>query len=281
MESDQSVKDMLIINLNKQLSELELLKSMYPNQNEIIITDNSVLEDIKHFVENESFNVPNHLDFILKIHLNGFKLEIYVNLPTLYPEEEPDVYVRCNQLDRQQETNLNSELSTYIKISHENEVCLYTAISWLQENIENFKMIAQNVPKPTQTVLNNKDITFVRLWIFSHHIYSKYKREQIIDKCKELNLTGFCLPGKPGIICIEGIDKDCSEWWREIKALNWKKISIRKSEVFDIKEKEKQQQFKDFQEVSFQTHLSNSKTAFSKFLEEHNLSQEFGEFLGI
>ncbi|XP_014355836.2 RWD domain-containing protein 2A [Papilio machaon] len=281
MEADQSVKDTLIVNLNKQLSELELLKSMYPNQNEIIITDSNVFEDIKRFVENKSSNIPNHLDFILKIHINGLKLEIYVNLPTFYPDEEPDVYVRCNQLNRQQETNLNSELSTYIKLSHENEVCLYTAISWLQENIDNFKVITENVPKPTPSVLSSKDATFVRLWIFSHHIYSRYKREQIINKSKELNLTGFCLPGKPGIICIEGIDKDCSEWWKDIKSLNWKKISIRKSEVFDIKDKDKQQQFKDFQEVSFQNHLSKNKTAFSRFMEEHNLSQEFGEFLGI
>lgn len=281
MDSIETVRDTLVETLNKQLSELDLLKSMYPSRDEIILTDNSVIEDMKKFVDNKSHLVPNNLDFVLKLHINGTKLELYINLPNLYPNEEPDVYVRCNQLNRHQETKLNSELLQYIKSIFQNELCLYTVISWLHENIDIFKVTLDVLPEQKQPEIKNKSSTFVRHWIFSHHIYNKYKRDEIIKKSKELNLTGFCMPGKPGIICIEGSDGDCKEWWKDIKTMNWKKISIRKSEHFDINDQSKEKKFKDFQEITFQSTSKNSKNGFSKFIEEHNLSQEYNEFLGL
>ncbi|XP_068627988.1 RWD domain-containing protein 2A [Battus philenor] len=285
MDSLPSINDTLVNTLTKQLSELDLLKSMYPNQNEIILSDNNILSKIQDFVENKSVVVPNHLDFVLKLCVEGFKLEICVNLPSFYPEKEPHVYMRCNQLNRQQETILNTELTNYIKTVHENEVCLYTIITWLQEQINELKIHQENnVTKKSECPLisHKETSTFTRLWIFSHHIYSKQKREQIVKKAKEYNLTGFCLLGKPGIICIEGSDTYCTEWWKEIKAMNWKKISVRKTEIFDANVKEKWRKFESFQEVCFQNNLSkNNKTTFSKFIEEHNLSQEFSEFLGV
>lgn len=37
-----------------------------------------------------------------------------------------------------------------------------------------------------------------RFWIYSHHIKSSIKRKLIVDLCKQLNLNGFMLIGKPG-----------------------------------------------------------------------------------
>lgn len=37
-----------------------------------------------------------------------------------------------------------------------------------------------------------------RLWIYSHHIYSSKKRRTIGNLAHQLNLSGFCRPGKPG-----------------------------------------------------------------------------------
>jgi hypothetical protein len=44
---------------------------------------------------------------------------------------------------------------------------------------------------------------FSRYWIHSHHIYSKAKRRDLLALAQQYRLTGFCLPGKPGIICVE------------------------------------------------------------------------------
>ena len=37
----------------------------------------------------------------------------------------------------------------------------------------------------------------------SHHIYSKIKRKDLQGLASDLNLTGFVMPGKPGVICVE------------------------------------------------------------------------------
>ncbi len=55
---------------------------------------------------------------------------------------------------------------------------------------------------------------FSRFWIFSHHIYSKEKRKLILEWSRELKLSGFSLPGKPGVVCAEGETGNCEEYWR-------------------------------------------------------------------
>jgi Protein of unknown function (DUF1115) len=44
---------------------------------------------------------------------------------------------------------------------------------------------------------------FARYWIYSHHIYSRLKRRDLHQLAVEHRLTGFCHPGKPGVICVE------------------------------------------------------------------------------
>lgn len=70
-----------------------------------------------------------------------------------------------------------------------------------------------------------------RIWIYSHHIYSKVKRQEIQDWGKELKLHGFSMPGKPGIICAEGFSCDVEEFWHRVRRMSWKKIGITEQEV--------------------------------------------------
>ncbi|XP_047989441.1 RWD domain-containing protein 2B [Leguminivora glycinivorella] len=287
--SEDSVKEKLTDSLSQQLSEYELLKSMYPNSEDIILTDTNILVDIANFVENESGTeyTPGHLDFTLNLNVDGLKLEVSVNLPTFYPSEEADLYVRCNQLNRYQETSLNSELSNFLKENFVGEVCIYSAVSWLQDNITKFteqltnKTSADIISEPKS---KNND-KFVRLWIYSHHIYNKRKRDEIQSKANDLNLTGFCLPGKPGIICVEGADSDCKEWWSIIKSMSWKKIVVKNTETFEISEKEKEQRFHKFQELHFPHASVRSKHAdmsgLSKYMDERGLTDIFKNMFGI
>lgn len=64
---------------------------------------------------------------------------------------------------------------------------------------------------------DNRPLALARYWVYSHHIYSNMKRKSIIDEAKVNSLTGFCLAGKPGIICVEGLVDDCEYWWQTVK----------------------------------------------------------------
>ncbi|KAJ2950652.1 hypothetical protein O0L34_g8909 [Tuta absoluta] len=285
LNPEQSMVDKLIECLTQQASEFELLKSMYPKNDEIVLTDNKILNDIQSFIQQKSEYIPNHLDFTVNLYINTIKLEICIELPSLYPTEEPDIYVRCNHLNRQQETLLNRELSNYIKSNYLGEVCLYTAISWVQDNAEIFI----NDSSQLVSVQNDEEASiedkFVRMWIYSHHIYNKKKREEIVKLAKELHLTGFCLPGKPGIICIEGPSRDCQEWWKHIKSMNWQKIVLKSTEKFEEAEKTQNQKFSKFEEIRFHKPSQNDKHqdmgAFSKFMDQLGLSQAFNDFFGL
>ncbi|XP_045763426.1 RWD domain-containing protein 2B [Maniola jurtina] len=289
MEIEESLRYKLVDCFTQQLSEIELITSMYPNKQDLFFTDN-VLRDMKHFVDNETLFKPNNLDFTLNLFKDDLKLEVSINLPSFYPEEKPDIYVRCNQLNRQQETALNTDLSIYLKDNHLGEPCLYTAISWIQENLEkyNTKIIQPSSSTVSSTTTKDKMCKdkFARLWIFSHHIYSKRKREEITKMAREYNLTGFCLPGKPGIICVEGTEDDCNEWWKIIKSMSWKKITLRKTEIFDLSNKIKEQRFKNFEEIHFQNPSSKRSnhadmSEFSKYMEQFGLIQAFNDFFGL
>ncbi|XP_030033559.2 RWD domain-containing protein 2A [Manduca sexta] len=276
-------KETYVNYLIQQLSEFELLNSMYPNPGEIVLTDKNNIQNIEEFIENKCEYIPMHLDFTINLCINDFKLEVCVNLPSCYPDEEPDIYLRCNQLNRQQETCLNSDLAEYIKSIHVGEVCLYSVVTWLQDNIEDYKIQETKLKNfDKNNVAKTDQDKFVRMWIFSHHIYNKKKREEIVKKAKDYKLSGFCLPGKPGVICIEGEDSSCQQWWRDIKAMSWKKIVVRKTESLVIFDKEKI--FSGFEEIHFKSNINNkhsNMSEFSKFMQDHGLTSIFYELFGL
>lgn len=68
----------------------------------------------------------------------------------------------------------------------------------------------------TSNASQSEDVIFTRLWIYSHHIYNKQKRKNIIEWAKELSLSGFSMPGKPGVVCVEGLQSNCEEFWSRL-----------------------------------------------------------------
>lgn len=263
--------------LSQQISELELLRSMYPNPDEIRMIDKTVVDSILKFINHTSDDIPPHLDFVLIVVIRQtLKLEICVDLPSLYPKYPPDVSVRCNQLSRQQETILNNRLANYIQEIPRGESCLYTIVSWIQDE-------AHIIESDMKNAINekvNKEVkreNFARYWIYSHHIYNKRKREAILSNAKELKLNGFSLPGKPGIVCIEGEESNCKEWWRIIKGMTWQKIMLKRTEVFDPDEKNKQAKFNKFEEM----HFENAMSSFSKYMDQMGFSSVFNEIFGF
>lgn len=95
------------------------------------------------------------------------------------------------------------------------EVCVLSAVDWLRDHTHEYLEQDDNnnddgAKGTTETQIGE---TFTRLWIYSHHIYNKSKRKNILDWAKELQLTGFSMPGKPGVVCVEGLQAACEEFW--------------------------------------------------------------------
>ncbi|XP_050451854.1 RWD domain-containing protein 2A [Cataglyphis hispanica] len=275
-------------NLTAQVNELQALQSVYPN--ELVVADYGVLADINKYIEHPDRELPRWLEYAIAIPLNGKNIELLVNLPTNYPQEQPDVYARSSCLDRTQQCLLNKELSIIMKAQEAGEPCIYTLISWLQDNAETYFEASacnqaikcddttKNDMEETQTV-----VTYSRYWIYSHHIYSKFKRRDVANLAKENSITGFCLAGKPGIICMEGSLEDCDYCWQKIKTMNWHRILIKLLEKEeDCNDVDSMRRFTDFQEVSFPTtERHNDMGQLLKYLSDHNCQHAFKELFGI
>lgn len=270
-------------NLETQLSELESLESMFCNPGELRVDDVEALTLIKEFVEKSTDEIPPNLDLIITLLIEDVKFELYVNLSYDYPNVTPKLFVRNHKLNRIQHTDINKNLNEFITAMERGEPCIFSAISWLQDNANNYLDV---LVAPTGEDSNNsKNKKLVRYWIYSHHIYSKTKRREIIDLANHLKLSGFTLPGRPGIICIEGAHSDCEEWWQIIKLMNWKKIYCKIIEEDTDGLEEQFRKFQGFSEVVFRntgvkcTHMDMGELL--RYLEEHQVSYIFNEIFGL
>ena len=71
-------------------------------------------------------------------------------------------------------------------------------ITWTQDQQHLYLKEGRQEEKEEATSPSKGEEKFSRYWIYSHHIYSKVKRKNILDLAAQFCLTGFCLPGKPG-----------------------------------------------------------------------------------
>lgn len=93
------------------------------------------------------------------------------------------------------------------------EVCVLAAVDWVKDSLQSLlAATALKTVTPATSSLVAQEV-FSRLWIYSHHIYNKSKRKNILEWSKELGLSGFSMPGKPGIVCVEGPQPACEEFW--------------------------------------------------------------------
>ena len=298
----------LVENMEQQLFELEMLEAMYPGKNELIMDDMNIIGDVRKWLIAAECNtniefLPPRISFQLKLTFDESNCNKTLDVSILYPHQYPssdlmEIYVKSRQdaLNRTKQCELNQALSEYIK---ENvifgEVCLISVISWLNENCPIYiQQSKEEEETKTVPLKKEKSVTsssrFLRLWIYSHHIYSKIKRKDILDLSNEFQLTGFCMPGKPGIVCLEGTENNCNDAWSIIKSWNWKKINVRHQEVEKAEENEQSinvfRRFNDFQEIGF---VKNSDTRdyhmdmseFSKYLDQNNCLYMFKLLFGF
>lgn len=269
----------LISNLEIQLSELETLQSVFYNPGEIKLEDPTTLYEIKEFIENTSNLLPPEIDLTINIEVDSLKFQLLVNLSHEYPDVAPSIFVRNEKLNRIQSGQLNKDIKNYMESLEKGEPCIFTAICWLKDNSLTYMQLSTE----SKTSSKNVEEPPCRLWIYSHHIYSKFKRKEILNQAQCYNLNGFCMPGKPGIICVEGKTSDCNDWWQLIRSMPWKRIFCKVTEEFIGEEDFKK--FDKFEEVGFQsssargTHMDVGEL--SKYLNNHNCLYIFKDLFGV
>lgn len=264
--------------LRKQLDELEMLTSIYCNPGELKIDDHSIAADINEFLEDRLSSVNRQLDYTITLEHNNSKIYVAFQLPHLYPcSKLADISVRSSLFSKSEETSIRKKLEKFLKTLDTTEVYTLEVLNWIQDNVDTFTEAPDN---QTKSADNKKWIEFERMWIYSHHLKSKTKRQEIVKSARQLDLSGFSRPGKPGIICVEGWKRNTEDFWKYIRSMNWQKITIRKSEVktIDLDDLDAVRKFPNFTEQLFaqdeeeQQEVQMDMSMFMKFLEKHECS---------
>ncbi|XP_050187272.1 RWD domain-containing protein 2B isoform X1 [Myiozetetes cayanensis] len=280
-----------------QVSELDLLSSMFPYEEEFAVTDQLALAELKHYAENESAEVPSSkVQFILNVkaevpNASVVEFSMACALPFKYPTVPPEITVRSSLLSRSQQIHLNSDLKTYLMQNCSGEPCMLSARQWVKDYAAAYIDKELSSPSVTAAGAVQADVTtFTRLWIYSHHIYNKQKRKNIIDWAKELSLSGFCMPGKPGVVCVEGLQSSCEEFWSRVRRLTWKRILIRHREDVSLEggghaEIQSQRKFSTLEEKCFDAHGARGNHMdlgqLYHFLEEKGCADIFQMYFGV
>ncbi|KFQ38830.1 RWD domain-containing protein 2A, partial [Mesitornis unicolor] len=276
--------------LELQLLEVEMLLSMFPKKGEINL-DGDAVPSVQRYLRNADGALPPQLGYsiIIDIEEAKEKVELQVLLPHMYPHVAPQLFARSNALHRQQQLQLNTGLASQIGSLDSGELCIYEAVQWVKENslpyLENSKVSSQSA---SENVTAKE--TLHRMWIYSHHIYRQELKKKIFDCAKKLHLTGFCLTGKPGVICVEGPPGNCEEFWRVIRYPNWKHISCKHMENIETEgSMDTHRLFPAFEDLQFQAHgnygLRNDYHMdlgqFLEFLKQHQSEHIFQILFGV
>ncbi|KAM9240859.1 RWD domain-containing protein 2A isoform 1-T1 [Leptosomus discolor] len=284
--------------LELQLVEVEMLLSMFPGKGEINLDEDAV-PSVQRYLRNTDGVLPPQLEFSIAIDVGEakvrnstdvfVKVELQVLLPHTYPHVAPQLFARSNALHRQQQLQLNTRLASHISSLDSGDLCVYEAVLWVKDNslpyLESSKISSESASE--EVVVKE---TLHRMWIYSHHIYRQELRKKIFDCAKKLNLTGFCLTGKPGVICVEGLRENCEEFWRVIRYPNWKHISCKHVENIETEGSiDNVRLFHTFEDLQFQAHgdygLRNDYHMdlgqFLEFLKQHQSGHIFQILFGV
>lgn len=279
--------------LELHLLEMEMLFSMFPSKEDIVVKGVNSLSILRRYLEGTYESLPPSIEFSVFVKTEDLKekAELHVFLPHTYPTKEPQLFVRSSALDKLQHNDLNKCLASYVSSLDRGDLCITNAIQWLTDNISSYVEKSKHT-NGNETDIKKVSITFHRMWIYSHHIYRQELRKKILDCAKRLNLTGFCLTGKPGVICIEGDKEQCEEFWRDIRYPNWKHISCKHTESKEVTIEESidgLRLFQSFEELIFEAHgdygLRNDYHMdlgqFFEFLRKHQSEHIFQILFGI
>ena len=157
-------------------------------------------------------------------------LEIICRLPKLYPlKTHPDVFIRTLSTSKNLNKRFSQDLAAYVKESHSFDCSILNIIEWVKENIASYMTSDSNVEILTSETSShdNGKVRFSRMFVYCHHIFSVEKRKSVVQIAKEMGVNGFIMPGKPGVICVEGEENDVQEFWIRLRTIPWQKIQMK------------------------------------------------------
>ncbi|XP_019384344.1 PREDICTED: RWD domain-containing protein 2B isoform X2 [Crocodylus porosus] len=153
-----------------QISELDLLSSMFPDEDEFIVTDQLALAELKYCVENQSSEMPSSkVQFTLNVKpqvpdATMVEFSLFFALPLKYPTVLPEITVRSSSLSRSQQIQLNTDLKNYLIRHCSGEPCVLSAREWVKDHASAYTdKETSSSSVVTSSAMESEDAIFTRV----------------------------------------------------------------------------------------------------------------------
>lgn len=240
---DSAPATALKINLNRQLAEVEALRSIYGEEGEFELTtqEEAILESLSNLDDGDDISNSFYISFIINLlstEMGGRHVSVGFSLPRGYPEEEAvSVTVKCGGGVSRSEHEAINMGAREVAREHIGQEAVLQVLQRVQEialrtSNKNIKYSSDQDDGSMSSVCKLLHIKRVLIWF--HHIKSLQKRKSILEWGKELNLGGYCKPGFPGIIVIEGEKRSVDTYLKQLQNLRWQAMSIRGEEEEEV-----------------------------------------------
>lgn len=214
--------------LESQISTLDLLLAMFPDENEFDIST-SDLDFITNIRDNGSDGItstPSEINLALHVSLDPtHSIQVNVKAPLRGIEpacsEPPSITFSLRQpiwLDKASLASLSSSLPEDI----------FSALDFLRD--EGPSIIPATTINPAAEAKASTG-PLVRVWFYFPSLSTREKRQHMVDWAPSYSLTGFVLAGKPGLLCLEGSASDIDAYMNEIKTVSWGDIPSHQKKV--------------------------------------------------
>jgi hypothetical protein len=209
---------------------------MLPGPGELTLGDPALLADLTAWIDahrgSPAASPPPTVEFSVALAAAG-GLTVHVRFPRLYPScgVVPELTLAAARVPRAVLASLAAEAVAHASAGMGGDCCTWPALAWLADAATAAGSVLANppaatpVPPPAPSSRAPEGYRLEALWF--HHIYNAAKRRTIADVAGELAVTGFCMPGKPGVVVAEGAAASVGEFCRRIRRLPWQHVASR------------------------------------------------------
>ncbi|KAI5271300.1 hypothetical protein E4T47_05354 [Aureobasidium subglaciale] len=242
--------------LDSQMSTLDLLLAMFPDENEFDISksDLDLITNIRDNGSGDITFIPLEINLSLHIHVDStHSIQVNITAPLRTTESDPSEAPPLTFSLRQPTWLDKAALATLTSTLPED---IFSALDYLRDEAPSLLPTITTTPTTENPVSSDP---LVRVWFYFPSLSTREKRLHMVLWAPSYSLTGFVLAGKPGLLCLEGTSPSISAYMNEIKTVSWSDIPPHQKKVTERYREEGDEVKRAFGDMSEITDLVGEK----------------------
>jgi hypothetical protein len=224
--------------LERQLEELTALRYMYPNPGEFTVDEDMLLlasAAVQGHVPVEDVGGPLSVSIRLPLE-ESESATLHATLPPEYPSVAPTVSISCTCVGADAIEIIRCRVEdAAAEAANQDREALAELLFALQEEAERLwreqrqsQLAARaqegcvlRAPVPADSSCSK----VIMVWF--HHIKCLQKRRDIVSLARSSGLAGFCKPGFPGVVVVEGNAEHADNFVDALRHMRWQAMDVR------------------------------------------------------